>query len=169
MRIGSGTAFLIMQTLIRPVTADDLADVVRLAHEFAAFEDLSEYCKLSETELAEVIFGEGAFVECLIACDGPRAVGYAIFYPHFSSFRGERGVYLEDIFVIPEMRGSGLGKRLLQTVAKMGRTRGARRMDFQVLDWNKTAIDFYLGHGAVRNDDETHFKFAGEAFDRLSE
>lgn len=157
-----------MQTLIRPVTADDLADVVRLAREFAAFEDLSEYCKLTETELAAVIFGEGAFVECIIAREGPKAVGYAIFYAHFSSFRGERGVYLEDIFVVPENRGTGVGQRLIETVAKIGRSRGARRMDFQVLDWNKAAIDFYLSRGAVRNDDETHFKFAEQAFDDLA-
>ncbi len=90
------------------------------------------------------------------------------FYPNFSSFRGERGIYLEDIYIKPEFRGAGAGKLLLSEVARIAAERGFERMDFQVLDWNTPAIEFYKRLGAVCNADETHFKFSGEAFAALA-
>jgi ribosomal protein S18 acetylase RimI-like enzyme len=91
-------------------------------------------------------------------------VGYALFYPAFSSFRGERGLYLEDLYIDPEYRRHDLGHRMIKALAARASELGYERIDFLVLDWNEPAVNFYLKHGAERNDDESHFKFAGDAF-----
>ena len=152
----------------RKISAADLPSVLALMQEFAAYEDLAEYCTVNEARLHSAMFGDGAFVEGLIATDKEQSIGYALFYPCFGSFRGERGLYLEDIYVKPEYRRSGTGLMLLKEIARTAKERGMERIDFQVLDWNKPAIDFYKKHGAVTNPDETHFKFSGNAFEKLA-
>jgi len=104
----------------------------------------------------------------LIAIDGENRVGYALFYPNFSSFRGERGLHLDDIYIRDEYRGTGVGETMLRDIAHIAASRGFERIDFQVLDWNTAAVKFYKKLGAVSNDEETHFKFAGEAFTALA-
>jgi ribosomal protein S18 acetylase RimI-like enzyme len=91
-----------------------------------------------------------------------------LFYPCFASFSGQMGLYLEDIYVKPSHRGQGVGEAMLRRLAQTARERACERIDFQVLDWNTPAIRFYEKLGAVRNDDERHFKFSGEAFERLA-
>ena len=157
-----------MDISIRNITENDLASVVDLMRDFAEYENLSEYCTVTEQRLQTAMFGPGGFVEGLIAFDEAKPIAYALFYPNFSSFRGERGVYLEDIYIASEYRRHNLGLQMLREIARIAHTRGLTRIDFQVLDWNMPAIEFYLKHGAERNDDESHFKFAGEAFDRLA-
>lgn len=152
---------------IEELTEDHLSLVVCFAREFAAFENLEEYCEITESKLQQAMFGTDAFVEGLIAfCEG-RAIGYALFYPNFSSFRGERGFYLEDLFIVQEFRSKGVGKLLLGEIAKRGQLRGYERIDFQVLDWNTPAVEFYTRLGAERNIDERHFKFSGAGFANL--
>ncbi len=157
-----------MGVSIRKITERDLSDIVRLLRDFAEYENLSEYCEVTEQRLRDAMFGDDGFVQGLIAHDGPTPVAYALFYPNFSSFRGERGLYLEDIYISAGYRGHKLGEKMLSWVARSARSRGYTRIDFLVLDWNASAIGFYLKHGAERNDGERHFKFAGEAFDRLA-
>lgn len=157
-----------MQITINSITENDVDEVLTLMRDFAAYEDLSDYCTVTAERLSGAMFGEGAFVEGLVARDEGKAVGYAIFYPAFSSFRGERGLYLEDIYIDPAYRRHDLGHRMLKAIAARGRARGFERIDFMVLDWNEPAVKFYLKHGAEKNDEESHFKFSGEAFRRLA-
>ena len=156
-----------MDYTIRSVEHADLKTVIELMREFARYEKLEQYLEVTEDRVAEAMFGAEAFVEGLIAFEGSEPVGYAIFYPNFLTFRGHRGYFLEDLFVLEATRGSGLGKRFLSEIAKRAASRGFERIDFLVLDWNRTAIDFYERLGAVRADDERHFKFTDDAFHTL--
>ncbi len=160
---------LFMQISIRKITERDLSDIVRLLRDFAEYENLSEYCEVTEQRLRDAMFGDDGFVQGLIAHDGPTPVAYALFYPNFSSFRGERGLYLEDIYIDAEYRRLNLGEKMLREIARVARSHGMLRIDFQVLEWNTPAVKFYLKHGAEHNKGENHFKFVGEVFDRLSE
>ena len=162
-----GTAFF-MDITIDPLTASDLSEVLGLMRGFAEYENLSDYFTVTEERLRGAMFAPGGFVEGLIARIDGSAVGYALFYPAFSSFRGERGLYLEDIYIDPDHRRHDLGHRMLKKIARRAAERGFERIDFMVLDWNDPAVKFYLKHGAEKNDDESHFKFGGEAFARLA-
>ncbi|MFN6964524.1 MAG: GNAT family N-acetyltransferase [Pyrinomonadaceae bacterium] len=157
-----------MNVTIRKARPDDIAGIHRLMREFAEFEKLLEYFRVTEQRLADVLFGDEAFVECLVAQSGDDLCGYAIFYPNFATFSGERGLYLEDIYIERARRGGGLGRALLGEIARTALERGLERIDFQVLDWNVPAIGFYRDLGAVANDGETHFKFGSEALARLA-
>lgn len=153
---------------IRSPNPAEIGSVIDMMSRFAAFEGLLEYMTADQARLHDAVFGENAFVDVLIAFHDDNPVGYAIFYPHFSSFRGESGYYLEDIYVEEGFRKLGTGKALLRAVARMAKERGFSRIDFQVLNWNENAISFYRSLGADVNDDERHFKFAGRAFEDLS-
>jgi len=139
-----------------------------LVRELATFENLSEYCTVTEERLLSAMFGENAVVEGLIAFEGDTAIGYALYYPNFSSFRGERGFHLDDIYISSKYRGKGIGEAMLKEIARAAASRGFERIDFHVLDWNTPALKFYKKLGAVSNDEETHFKFSGDAFERLA-
>ena len=153
-----------MQLSIRTVTPDDLPAVVELIREFAAFENLSDWCAVTEERLRAAMFGETAVAEGLVASDGEGPIGYAIFYPNFASFRGQQGLYLEDIYVNNAYRGRGVGEAMIRELARIAAARGYERIDFLVLDWNTPAVNFYKKLGAVRDEDERHFKFTDEAF-----
>ena len=157
-----------MEIEIRKVSRDDLAAVLGLMREFAAYEKLEEYLEVTEERLAAAMFSEGAFVEGLIGYEGEVAAGYAVFYPNFSTFRGQRGFFLEDLYVSEKHRHTGLGKQILAKIANLAENRGLERIDFQVLDWNETAIGFYERLGAVRSEEESHFKFTDQAFRDLA-
>lgn len=160
--------FYFMVPTIRQIKRDDIGTVVSLLREFAAYENLSEYCTATEERFAIALFGEGAVVYGLIAFDEDLPVGFALFYPNFSSFRGQQGLHLEDIFVKSEYRGHGIGEAMLREIARLAVERGCERIDFRVLDWNRTAIDFYKKLGAESNAEETHFKFSDDAFRALA-
>jgi len=153
---------------IRKTSPADLPGILALMRDFAAYEDLSEYCTANEERLGSAMFGKNAYVEGLVASDQEALIGYALFYPCFASFRCERGLYLEDIYVKPDHQRSGTGLLILKEIARLAAERGMERIDFQVLDWNERAVNFYKKHGAVSNPDETHFKFSGAAFRTLA-
>ncbi len=157
-----------MSLAIRKIRSDDLTDFLRLVREFAAFERLTDFCTTTEERFRIALFGETPVAECHVAVEDDILVGYALFYPSFSSFRGERGLYLEDLYLAPKFRGGGNGSILLASVAKVAAERGYERIDFQVLDWNTPAANFYKKLGAEANDQETHFTFGGEAFVNLA-
>lgn len=157
-----------MEIRISKACEEDIPAIVAMLREFAEYEDLGHLCEVTEGRLSAAMFGEGAFVEGLIAFDGDNPAGYAIFYPYFASFRGQRGFYLEDIFIRAEYRRHNLGEKMLREIARIAKQRGYVRIDFQVLENNTPAIAFYEKHGAVRDDEERHFKFLHEAFDKLA-
>ncbi len=157
-----------MDITIRDIASDDISAVIGLIREFAEFEGLGPHCEITEERLGAAMFGSAAVVEGLIAVDGSRAVGYALYFPNFSSFRGQRGLYLDDIYVSGDHRGQAIGEAMLKQIAQTAVERGFERIDFLVLDWNTKAADFYLKLGAVRDDEERHFKFTDEAFRRLA-
>ena len=153
---------------IRKIERSDLSDIVSLIHEFAEFEGLSSYFEIDENKLHAAMFAEGAVVEGFIAVDTDVPIGYALFYPGFSSFRGELGLNLEDLYVREEYRGKGIGQMLLRRVAETARIRGLIRIDLMVNIHNSKAMAFYTRLGARTNSDERHFKFSDEAFIKLS-
>jgi ribosomal protein S18 acetylase RimI-like enzyme len=157
-----------MNILIEKASPEDMSAVIALVHEFAEYENLLPYCRVTEETLRNAVFGENAFVQCSIARDEGLPIGYTIYYPNFASFRGQLGYYLEDIFVKVEYRGRGVGDRMLKAIAQEAKSRGFERIDFQVLEWNTPAIAFYHKLGAVRDDEERHFKFVDEAFESLA-
>jgi ribosomal protein S18 acetylase RimI-like enzyme len=157
-----------MEIEIRTAQPDDLASVIELMREFAAYEKLLDSLEITEKTLNATVFGPNAFVEIVIANTNNGPIGYALFYPYFASFRGQRGLYLEDIYVSSEYRGKGVGEAMLREIARIARSRECERIDFQVLEWNTPAISFYEKLGAVCNEDERHFKFSDEAFLNLA-
>lgn len=156
-----------MDIQIRKSTPDEVPAIVRLMRDFAEYENLGEYCEITEKRLFDVMFGENAFVEGLVAFHDDEPVAYAMFYPYFASFRGQCGYYLEDIFVAEEFRRNGLGEAMVKIVAKLAKQRGYERIDFQVLEWNAPAVKFYEKLGAIRDDSERHFKFIDNSFNSL--
>ncbi len=141
--------------------------IVEMLREFAEFEKLDKFFEVTDERLSSALFGETKIAEALVAIDGDNFAGYAIFYPSFASFRGQRGFYLEDIYVRKEFRGHGLGEKMLSEIARIARERGYERIDFAVLDWNEAAMRFYRNRGAVCDADDLHFKFTDEAFENL--
>lgn len=157
-----------MDFRIESITKKDIPAIIKLMTEFAEYEKLSEFIEVEEPNLQEAMFGKSAFVEGLMALRDAEPVGYAIFYPCFSTFRGQRGMFLEDLFVSAQCRGSGLGERMLREVARIAAARGFERIDFHVLEWNRSAIGFYEKLGAVCSTEEACFKFTDDAFRRLA-
>ena len=104
----------------------------------------------------------------LIAEDGDEPVGFALFFHNFSTFLAQPGIYLEDLFVLPEHRGSGIGRALLERLAQLAVERGCGRLEWAVLDWNESAIRFYERLGARPNSDWTIYRLAGEPLDALA-
>ena len=145
----------------------DVPPIVEMIREFAAFEKLSEFCEVTEESLSEAMFGENSCVEGLLAFADEKPVGYALFYENFASFRGQRGFYLEDLYVKSEFRGRKIGEAFLGKLAAIAKLRNFQRIDFLVLDWNEPAIKFYEKLGAKRDESESHFRFVGEAFEIL--
>ncbi len=142
--------------------------IIELMREFAAYENLLDFLEITEENLDAAIFGANGFVKCLIVTSEETPIAYAIYYPAFSSFRGQKSVYLEDIFIKKDFRKNGIGELILKEIARAGKADGAQRMDFQVLDWNASAINFYKKHGAIMDESERHFKFTDEAFENLA-
>ena len=157
-----------MKYIVKPVTDQDLPAIIELMREFAEYERLASYLEVTQAKLREAIFGESSFVEGLIASANGESVGYAIYYPSFSTFRGQLGFFLEDLYVSEKYRGTGVGELMFRKIAGLARSRGFDRIDFQVLEWNKSAIGFYEKLGAVCADDERHFKLTDEAFAKLA-
>jgi ribosomal protein S18 acetylase RimI-like enzyme len=155
--------------IIRKAEQRDLPSVLALMREFAEYENFLEYFETTEDRMSAAMFGREAFVEGLIAEKEGQTVAYAIYYRNFATFRGQQGIYLEDLYITADHRGTGVGESLLREIATIAVSRGCERIDFQVLEWNTPAIAFYERLGAQRDDIERHFKFTDEAFRRLAE
>lgn len=157
-----------MTMKIKKAEPENVPQIIALIREFAEYENLLDFCEVTEERLKTALFGETKIIEAIIVFADETPIGYAIFYPNFASFRGQRGFYLEDIYINQNYRGKGVGEMMLKHIAQTGRARGYERIDFQVLEWNAPAIKFYEKLGAVRDDEERHFKFTDEAFQKLA-
>jgi GNAT superfamily N-acetyltransferase len=153
--------------MIRPATADDTATIAALIRGLAEYERLSQYVTLEEGRLREHLFGPRPYAEVLLAEEAGEVVGFALFFPIYSTFRAEPGMYLEDLFVRPEHRGKGHGKALLRALARLTVERGYARLDWCVLDWNAPSIAFYRSLGAAPMDEWTVYRLEGEALAAL--
>lgn len=154
---------------IEKAAEKNVPQIVALIREFAAYENLSDFCEVTEERLRAALFGETKVAEAIVVFSGEETpVAYAIFYPNFASFRGQRGMYLEDIYIRQEFRGRGVGEMVLKHIARAAKERGFERIDFLVLEWNAPAVGFYEKLGARRDEEERHFRFVGESFARLA-
>ncbi len=135
-----------------------LAEYEKLSHEVVATEDI----------LRVSLFGPHPAAEVLLAYVGDEPVGFAVYFQNFSTFLARAGIYLEDLFVEPAYRGRGIGVAILAQVAKIATERGCGRLNWAVLDWNQSAIDFYRKIGAVLLDDWTICRLSGTALERLA-
>jgi GNAT superfamily N-acetyltransferase len=152
---------------IVPATERDVAVILGFIRKLAEYEKLSHQVAATEELLRDTLFGGRRVAEVLIAYLGDEPAGFALFFHNFSTFLGRPGIYLEDLFVEPAQRGQGIGKALLTEIAKIARERNCGRLEWAVLDWNRPAIDFYRGLGAVPLDDWTLFRVTGEVLDNL--
>ena len=153
---------------IRPATEEDAPLLLRFIKELAEYEHLSHEVSATEEMLRESLFGRRV-AEALLAYLGDAPAGFALFFHNFSTFLGSPGVYLEDLYVRPAFRGSGVGRALLVRLAKLARERGCGRLEWSVLDWNEPSIGFYRSLGAVAMDDWTVYRVTGDALKKLSD
>jgi len=153
---------------IRRATPQDVPLVLTLLHELATYEKLAHVVVATENDLHEALFGDRPVVETVIACLDGEPVGYALFFPTFSTFLGKPGLYLEDLYVRPAARGFGVGRKLLEHLARLTVERGWGRLEWSVLDWNEPSIAFYKKMGARPMDEWTVFRLTGEKLASLA-
>jgi GNAT superfamily N-acetyltransferase len=154
---------------IRPATVVDIPIILQLIRDLATYERAPNEVTATEGQLVDVLFGEKPAAEVLLAFEGEVAVGFAVFFHNFSTWLGRPGLYLEDLFVKPEMRGKGYGRALLVDLAKIARERGCGRMEWAVLDWNDPAIQFYRKLGAKPMDEWTVFRLTTDGIASLAD
>ena len=157
-----------MTIAIRPAVPSDLPLIAELIRALADYEKLAHEVRFDEAKLGEKLFGPRPYAEVLIGEIGGEAQGFALFFHNFSTFEGRPGIYLEDLFVRPEARGSGLGKALLAHLAKLCTERDCARLEWSVLDWNAPSIGFYKSLGARMMDEWTVMRVDGDALAALA-
>ncbi len=157
-----------MTVRIRPAIRDDVPVIAELIRGLARYEKLEDQVVMTEALLDTALFGERPYAEVVLAEDEGRSVGFALFFHNFSTFLGRPGIYLEDLFVLPEHRGGGIGRTLLAHLARLAVERGCGRLEWAVLDWNREAIGFYLRLGAKANSEWTVYRLTGEALTDLA-
>ena len=153
---------------IRAATRDDVPLIFALIGELAEYEKLSHEVVATEQQIRATLFGDRAVAEVLIASLDGTPVGFALFFPNYSTFLGRPGLYLEDLFVRPEARGFGVGRELLEHLARLAVDRGWGRLEWRVLDWNEPSIAFYRKLGAEPLEDWTVFRVTGQALKKLA-
>ena len=152
---------------IEPATVADVPLLRQLIFELAEYEHLSAECEADEALLAEWLFGPQAVAEALVAHYRGESAGMALFFRSFSTFKTLPGLYLEDLFVRPHLRGRGVGRALMLRLARVARERGYARFEWSVLDWNEPALRFYRVLGAVPLGDWTMWRLSGDALRQL--
>ena len=153
---------------IRPAAAHEMPLVLAFIRELAEYEHLEDQVVASEADLSRALSGPRPYAEVVFGCLDDVAVGFALFFHNFSTFRGKPGIYLEDLYVRPAARGHGVGKHLLAWLARTAVERGCARLEWAVLDWNTPSIGFYHNLGAVALDDWTVMRLTGAALGRLA-
>jgi GNAT superfamily N-acetyltransferase len=157
-----------METVIRRAVPADIPLILEFIRALATFERAPDAVSATEESLLRDGFGPNPFYYCLIAEHGGRPAGFAFYFFNYSTWKGRPGIYLEDLFVHPEFRGLGIGKALLKNVAAIAVEKGCQRMQWEVLDWNTPAIDFYRSMGADFLDEWRNVRLDGDALTRLA-
>lgn len=157
-----------MTLSIRSARAEDIPLIAQFIRDLAEYERLAHEVRFDEAVLQAKLFGPRPYAEVLIGEIDGAPQGFALFFHNFSTFEGKPGIYLEDLFVRPEARGSGLGKALLKRLAALAVERDCARLEWSVLDWNEPSIQFYLGLGAKAMDEWTIYRVDGGALGELA-
>jgi GNAT superfamily N-acetyltransferase len=157
-----------MATAIRPATEADIPQILSFIRALAAYEREPDAVTATEADLLRDGFGPHPFYFCLIAESDGQPAGFAFYFFNYSTWMGRPGLYLEDLFVLPEFRGLGLGRALLENVAAIAVENNCPRLQWEVLDWNTPAIDFYRAMGAEFLDEWRNVRVSGDALKRLA-
>ena len=152
-----------MHPCVREARESDNDRIRQLIVDLATYERAAHEVKTTTEQLRVALFGPQPAAYALVAEMDHAVVGFALYFRNFSTWEGVHGLYLEDLYVMPEYRGSGLGKGLLLSLAELAVQRGYARLEWAVLDWNQPAIDFYRSLGAVAMDEWTVYRLSGEA------
>jgi GNAT superfamily N-acetyltransferase len=153
---------------ITPATEADVSVILEMIRGLAEYEKLSHVVVATEEQLRRTLFGERPGAEVLIASANGEPIGFALFFPNYSTFLAQPGIYLEDLFVKPHARGKGAGVALLVELARIAVERGCGRVEWAVLDWNEPSIRFYKKLGAVALDEWTTFRLTSEPLRKLA-
>ena len=153
---------------IRYAERKDTAIILNFIKDLAVYENMLDQVVATEELLGEWLFDKKA-AEVIFAMEDGKEVGFALFFHNFSTFLGRAGIYLEDLFVLPEYRGKGYGKGLLRKLAQIALERGCGRLEWACLDWNKPSIDFYLSLGAQPMDEWTTYRLTGETLQQMAQ
>jgi GNAT superfamily N-acetyltransferase len=154
---------------VSPATANDVPTILAFIRGLADYEKLTHLLVADEQKLRDTLFGARPFAEVLIARLGGRPAGFALFFHNYSTFLAKPGIYLEDLFVLPELRGRGVGRALLVELARLARARGCGRLEWSVLDWNTPAIRFYERMGATIHLDWQLCRLTEEGIAKLAQ
>lgn len=154
---------------LRPAQRGDVPQILSFIRELAEYEKLAHEAVATEAGMSEQLFGAHPAAEVVMAEVDGQPAGFALFFHNFSTFLGQRGLYLEDLFVRPQFRGLGLGRRLMAHLARVAVERGCGRFEWSVLDWNTPAIGFYRSLGAQGQDEWTVQRLSGPALHALAE
>jgi GNAT superfamily N-acetyltransferase len=148
---------------VREARESDLDRIRQLIIDLAHYERAAHEVRTTTEQLRVALFGPQPAAYALVAESANQVVGFALYFWNFSTWEGVHGIYLEDLYVMPEYRGTGLGRALLTSLAELAAERGYARLEWAVLDWNQPAIDFYRSLGAVAMDEWTVYRLSGEA------
>jgi GNAT superfamily N-acetyltransferase len=154
--------------IIRPATAADAPTILAFIRLLAEYEKLAHEVTATPEQLRAQLFGAKPAAEVVLACEAERPVGFALYFTNFSTFLAKPGIYLEDVFVLPEARGKGYGRALLIHLARLAVERGCGRFEWAVLDWNQPALDFYRSLGAEPLSEWTGQRVTGKALTDLA-
>lgn len=147
---------------LRFATEEDVPVILNFIRRLAEYEKLLQEVEADEQLLRSNLFGEKSYAEIVLAELQQKPVGFALFFHNYSTFLGRPGIWLEDLFVLPDFRGRGIGKTLLTFLAALAVKRGCGRLEWSVLDWNTPAVDFYHSIGAKPMDEWTTFRLSGD-------
>jgi GNAT superfamily N-acetyltransferase len=153
---------------IRPAKEHEVPVILQFIRDLAQYEHLEHQCVVTAEMLSRTLFGARPYAEVVLACLDGQPVGFALFFHNYSTFLGQPGIYLEDLYVRPEARGHGVGRRLLTWLAATAVSRECGRLEWSVLDWNEPSIAFYRKLGAVPMDEWTTFRVTGPALMQLA-
>ena len=154
---------------IREAVENDSAQILTFIKELASYEKAIDEVVAEEKDIRESVFGSNSSVNALICTLDENPIGFAVYFYNYSTWQGKKGLYLEDLYVLPEHRGVGAGKELLKHLAKIAVSQGCGRFEWSVLDWNEPAIKFYDSIGAKPKTEWVGYQLAGSALYEFSE